>query len=80
MHGWWRKRWRRRNLDEKRVANGISGTCIDETLLPHLSSLGWEHINLTGDYIWLQNKQAEQGKFWPLWMHGEAYRAILSAS
>jgi hypothetical protein len=20
--------------------------------LPHLSPLGWEHINLTGDYIW----------------------------
>ncbi|HWB97820.1 MAG TPA: hypothetical protein VG672_13995 [Bryobacteraceae bacterium] len=20
--------------------------------LPHLSPLGWEHINLTGDYMW----------------------------
>ena len=22
-------------------------------LLAHLSPLGWEHINLTGDYIWV---------------------------
>jgi hypothetical protein len=28
------------------------GQTIDETLLHHLSSLGWEHINLTGDYVW----------------------------
>jgi len=26
------------------------GRDIDETLLRHLSPLGWEHINLTGDY------------------------------
>ena len=43
-----------------------SGKDIDEALLPHLSPLGWEHINLTGDYIWRQNKQVEQGKFRPL--------------
>ncbi len=33
------------------------------SLLQHLSPLGWEHINLTGDYIWRQNKQVAQGKF-----------------
>ena len=42
------------------------GQDIDETLLPHLSPLGWEHINLTGDYIWRQNRLVEQGKFRPL--------------
>jgi TnpA family transposase len=26
---------------------------IPDNLLAHLSPLGWEHINLTGDYIWL---------------------------
>ena len=40
--------------------------------IPHLSPLGWEHINLTGDYIWRQNKQVGQGKFRPLRMPGEA--------
>jgi hypothetical protein len=39
---------------------------IDEKLLPHLSPLGWEHINLTGDYVWRQHKLVEQGKFRPL--------------
>ncbi|BAH73473.1 Tn3 family transposase [Solidesulfovibrio magneticus] len=45
---------------------------IDEKLLPHLSPLGWEHINLTGDYIWRQHKLIEQGKFRPLRMLAEA--------
>jgi hypothetical protein len=49
-----------------------SGKNIDERLLPPLSPLGWEHINLTGDYIWRQNKQVEQGKFRPLRVPGEA--------
>lgn len=45
-----------------------SGASVDENLLPHLSPLGWEHINLTGDYIWLQDKMLKQGKFRPLRM------------
>ena len=49
-----------------------SGQNIDEQLLPHISPLGWEHINLTGDYIWQQNKLVEQGEFRPLRMPGEA--------
>ena len=31
-----------------------------------LKPLGWEHINLTGDYSWRQNKQVEPGAFRPL--------------
>lgn len=31
--------------------------------------LGWEHINLTGDYIWRQHKLVEQGKYRPLSIH-----------
>ena len=33
-----------------------SGKNVDDRLLPHLSPLGWEHINLTGDYRWRQSK------------------------
>ena len=33
------------------------------TLLPHLSPLSWEHITLTGDYIWQQSGQVKQGDF-----------------
>ncbi len=43
-----------------------SGKDVDDKLLPHLSPLGWEHINLTGDYLWRQSKKVEQGKFRPL--------------
>jgi hypothetical protein len=25
---------------------------MSDHLLTHLSPLGWEHVNLTGDYVW----------------------------
>jgi len=25
---------------------------VPDALLAHLSPLGWEHVNLTGDYVW----------------------------
>jgi hypothetical protein len=28
------------------------GHTVDDALLQYLSPLGWEHINLTGDYLW----------------------------
>jgi hypothetical protein len=34
------------------------GQTIPDELLQHLSPLGWEHINLTGDYVW---KGSDQG-------------------
>jgi len=40
------------------------GQPVEEALLPYLSPLGWEHINLTGDYSW-RTKRAT-GKFQPL--------------
>jgi len=42
------------------------GLLVGDNLLEHLSPLGWEHINLTGDYIWRQNRRVESGKFRPL--------------
>lgn len=42
------------------------GRSIDESLLPHLSPVGWEHINLTGDYVWHANKRVVKGRFRPL--------------
>ncbi|WP_306532635.1 Tn3 family transposase [Geobacter sp.] len=44
----------------------VSGRPVDDSLLMHLSPLGWEHINLTGDYIWRQSRLVEEGKFRPL--------------
>lgn len=28
------------------------GHHIPDSILPYVAPLGWEHINLTGDYIW----------------------------
>ena len=49
----------------ERAVAGLTahGHTVDDALLPHLSPLGWEHINLTGDYLWRQSKQVERGKF-----------------
>jgi hypothetical protein len=43
-----------------------SGKDVDDKLLSHLSPLSWEHINLTGDYIWQQSRQVALDKFRPL--------------
>jgi Tn3 transposase DDE domain len=42
------------------------GQPVDENLLQHVSPLGWEHINLTGDSVWRQDRRVERGKFRPL--------------
>jgi TnpA family transposase len=43
-----------------------SGQAVDEQLLKHLSPLGWEHINLTGDYVWKEDRCVKQGHLRPL--------------
>jgi TnpA family transposase len=55
--------WNTVYLERAIQALRAAGTDIDEALLPHLSPLGWKHINLTGDYIWRQHKLVEQGKY-----------------
>ena len=42
------------------------GVDMDEDLLQYLSPLGWEHINLTGDYVWKKSSKIKEGKFRPL--------------
>ncbi|HHP7414675.1 TPA: hypothetical protein ACSC6C_005097, partial [Klebsiella pneumoniae] len=36
---------------------------INEQLVSHLSPLGWEHINLSGDYVWRNNLKLGSGKY-----------------
>ena len=43
-----------------------SATPTDENLLQYPSPLGWDHINLTGDYVWRSSARLEPGKFRPL--------------
>jgi len=39
---------------------------IDDSLLQYLSPLGWEHINMTGDYVWRQSRKLDDEKSRPL--------------
>jgi hypothetical protein len=39
---------------------------FDSALHQHVSPLGWEHINFTGDYTWHANKRVAKGGFRPL--------------
>jgi Tn3 transposase DDE domain len=42
------------------------GIGFPDALLAHVSAIGWEHINLTGDYTWHPNRRVSQGRFRPL--------------
>lgn len=42
------------------------GEEINEELLQYLSPLGWEHIHLTGDYVWEDRVKLKKGEFRPL--------------
>jgi hypothetical protein len=33
---------------------------VPDSLLSHLSPLGWEHVNLTGDYIWAVEQEVSE--------------------
>ncbi len=47
-----------RALEEMRA----EGEVIPEAILPFLSPLGWQHINLTGDYIWSDGSVSPEGR------------------
>lgn len=42
------------------------GQIVKNDLLSYLSPLGWEHINLTGDYVWYSETKIDGNKFRPL--------------
>ena len=58
--------WNTVYLDRAINAMRDGGQKVDEDLLPHVSPLGWEHINLTGDYVWEQSQPPQAGQFRPL--------------
>jgi Tn3 transposase DDE domain len=50
------------------------GMDIPEEYLQHLSPLGWEHINLTGDYVWNLKQATSFDKLRPLRVKENKYR------
>lgn len=59
--------WNTVYLERATQGLGEAGKPVDAELLQYLSPLGWEHINLTGDYVWRQSRRLEDGTFRPLW-------------
>jgi TnpA family transposase len=51
--------WNTRYL-ERAVATLRQTEDVPDHLLAHLSPLGWEHINLTGDYIWVALQETSE--------------------
>jgi TnpA family transposase len=51
--------WNTRYL-EQAVAELRQVEDVPDHLLAHLSPLGWEHVNLTGDYIWGATRNASE--------------------
>ena len=58
--------WNTVYLERATSALRSHGKALDNTLLQYLSPLGWEHINLTGDYLWRSSAKVGAGKFRPL--------------
>jgi hypothetical protein len=58
--------WNTVYLERATQALRESGRLDDNGMLQFLSPLGWEHINLTGDYVWRQNRRVDEGKYRPL--------------
>lgn len=44
--------WNTMKLGEVVDRHAVDGIIIPPDLLAHVSPLGWEHINLTGEYRW----------------------------
>ena len=51
--------WNTRYL-ERAVAALRKVEDVPDHLLAHLSPLGWEHVNLTGDYIWQSGQKISE--------------------
>ncbi|MEO8283508.1 MAG: Tn3 family transposase [Pseudarthrobacter sp.] len=58
--------WNTVYLDRTVATLTSRGGDIDPDLLRFLSPLGWEHINLTGDYTWPRANYIKPGKYRPL--------------
>ena len=58
--------WNTTYLERATRALSNQTTPADENLRQYLSPLGWEHINLTGDYVWRSSTRLGPGKFRPL--------------
>jgi TnpA family transposase len=58
--------WNTKYLEVAYTELRRQGRKINEDLLRHVAPLGWEHIGLTGDYVWSTADQSPTGTLRPL--------------
>jgi TnpA family transposase len=58
--------WNTRYLQAAFDTLGQKASAPSPALLRHVAPLGWEHISLTGDYIWTEDTQPAPGLLRPL--------------
>jgi hypothetical protein len=58
--------WNTVYLERAITALRERGRPFEDTWLQHIAPVHWNHINLTGDYSWRQNKRVEKGGLRPL--------------
>lgn len=58
--------WNTVYIEQAIKALGEQGNPVNRDLLKYLSPLGWEHINLTGNYVWKNHTKNKFRKFRPL--------------
>ena len=50
----------------KYLEHALAALSPRQHLVPHVTPLGWEHISLTGDYIWADEAAPADGALRPL--------------
>ena len=49
-----------RETDQSNKVSEPEDEDVPDHLLAPLSPLGWEHVNLTGDYVWVADQSASE--------------------
>jgi Tn3 transposase DDE domain len=58
--------WNTRYLEAAYRELRRQGRTVNDDLLRHVAPLGWEHIGLTGNYVWSDAEQPRGGALRPL--------------
>jgi hypothetical protein len=58
--------WNTRYLELTFVELERQGLDVSPTIVAHVAPLGWEHVGLTGDYVWSDGQQPSNGSLRPL--------------
>jgi len=58
--------WNARYLAAALDALRARGDAVPPELIRHVAPLGWEHVGLTGDYVWAADAQPVPGTLRPL--------------